>query len=993
MRQDDGLQPDAVTSARGDGGAPAGAGAPLIGHVVGHYRIDARLGAGGMGEVYRAHDTRLNRPVAIKWLSQSLPHDEAQLRRFEVEARAASSLNHPYILVVHDFGDDGGRPFIVTEFVEGESLRARLQRSAIPIAEALEIARQVAEGLAAAHARGIVHRDIKPENIMLRPDGHVKIVDFGIAKVAAAVDDTAMTASTQPGTLLGTPRYMAPEQLRGGVVDARSDVWSLAVTLFEMIAGVHPFAQASAADLVASILHGDPDLGGVGAARAVLAKALHKEAQQRHPDAHALMLELRALSTSGATPPPIDRSTAAGPRNFPVQVTSFVGREDDCAAIVDALRAGRLVTVTGAGGVGKTRLALHVGTTIAGDFTDGAWLVDLSPLADPALVPSAIAEAVRLSDRPGRDVLDVVCEECREKAMLLVLDNCEHLIDACAAIVQKILASCPAVTVLATSRETLNVPGEVIWRLRSLTTPDPDAADDAAILRSESGRLFVQRARAVRPGFEAGSEVSVAIAQICRRLDGLPLAIELAAARVGALSPIEIATRLDDRFRLLTGGSRRAVPRQRTLEAAVQWSYELLPEEERLAFSRLSVFTGGWTLDACERVCADARVPRHRMADSVVHLVDRSMVVAEDVAGDLRYRMLETLRQFGRDQLVASGEMAAARDRHLAWVMKLAEGAADRVEHGHTASLAAEVDNVRAALEWAHETGNYEAGLRIMSAARVGHLDERRRMLKALLPFADRTPLECQGQAQFTAGALAFMIGDWHWGADAMGSAAEVFARMGDRRRCAMSLTYLGACHWGAAQMPEAVAAIDRGIDEARASQSDDAIARALLFRGWVETEHDLERADALAGEAQHLAASLPNSFDLGHVLELRGFIASRTGTFPAAAATLADALHTFTTIQYNCGAHVLETAATWAAMSGRFELGAEWLGSAQRIRQETGDKPRPWEGEVQLVWLPRIEAALDAAVFTAARHRGLQRPFAQALAFAEQTLRQFARE
>jgi hypothetical protein len=248
-----------------------------------------------------------------------------------------------------------------------------------------------------------------------------------------------------------------------------------------------------------------------------------------------------------------------------------------------------------------------------------------------------------------------------------------------------------------------------------------------------------------------------------------------------------------------------------------------------------------------------------------------------------------------------------------------------------------------------------------------------------------------QGKALFTAGSLAFMIGDWPWGASAMSGAAEVFARMGDTMRRSMSLTYVGACHWGMRQMDQAVDAIDQALAEARASAIDDALARALLFRGWLETERDLGCANDLAAEAEVLAAKLTNSFDLGHVRELRGFIYTRQGAHDLAAATLADALRTFMTIQVNCGAHVLETAAVWAAMTGRFELGAEWLGSAHRIREETGDKPRPWEREVQQVWLPRVGAALDPAVFAAARERGLRRPFPDALDDAQRTLRQLA--
>ena len=269
----------------------------LIGHVVGCYRIDALVGAGGMGEVYRARDTKLDRPVALKWLPRSMAGDAERLRRFHTEAKAASSLNHPHILVVHDFGDENGRPFIVTEFVEGETLRARLDRGPIPVAEAMDIATQVAGALAAAHARGIVHRDVKPDNIMLRPDGHVKVLDFGLAKLASpAVDSAALTLLTQPGVVMGTPRYMSPEQIRGVNVDAQSDIWSLGVTLYEMVSGHAPFADTTAADLVGAILHSEPIPQALGAIGPIVGRALRKNPLERYADARDLMLELTRSS-------------------------------------------------------------------------------------------------------------------------------------------------------------------------------------------------------------------------------------------------------------------------------------------------------------------------------------------------------------------------------------------------------------------------------------------------------------------------------------------------------------------------------------------------------------------------------------------------------------------------------------------------------------------------------------------------------------------------
>jgi len=961
----------------------------LVNRVIGRYRITARLGAGGMGEVYLAVDTRLDRPVAVKWLPPSVAQDAERLHRFHAEAKAASSLNHPHILVVHDYGDDDGRPYMVTEFVDGGTLRDRLRRGSVPWAEAVDIATQVADALAAAHARGIVHRDIKPENIMLRPEGLVKIVDFGLAKlVADDVGNVTVAGHTLPGVVMGTPRYMSPEQIRGLPVEPRTDLWSLGVTLYELVSGGHPFEMSTSADVIGSILYAEPSFERLGPFEDLIRQLLRKEPLARPASARDVMSRLvalkQAIGVQSDPAAPVQHGSAV--HNFPVHITSFVGRDDDIDGVSRALGGSRLVTLTGAGGAGKTRLALQAAATLRDRFADGVWLVDLSPVSDAAGVDATVAQAFSIRDRADRPIGAALFEDLRSKSVLVVLDNCEQVIEACASLVQRLLATCPDVAVLATTRETLGVPGEVVWRLRTLSVPGPGDDDAPSIARAESVRLFLERAAGACPEFEAAERDFGAIAQICRRLDGLPLAIELAAARVGAMSTIEIAERLDDRFRLLTGGSRGAVPRQRTLEAAVSWSYDLLPEAERLLFVRLAVFPASWSLPAAERVCSDARLAQVDVADRLAHLVERSMVVANRAAGGrMRYRMLETFRQFGRDQLVASGEMADMRHRHLSWVTTLVEGTR---REAMTATVAAEQESLRVALEWAYETGRYDLGLRIIAVAAVGYLDERTRMLKLLLPFVDQAPVDVQGTVLYGAGGLAFMIGDWKWGAELMRASAEVNGRAGNAMRRALSLTYLGACHWGMGQTDAGRDMMDLGLAEARAIGDSTAMSRTLMIRGWLETERNLERAEEFAGESEREAREKGAVFDIGHARELRGFICCLKGDLVTGAEVLADALTIFKGIQENCGAHVLETSAAWAAMSRRFQLGAELLGSAQRIRQTTGDKPRPWEGAVQNDWLPRIAESLSAEQFSTAHRRGAQLTFEIALDAAAQALR-----
>ena len=417
--------------------------------------------------------------------------------------------------------------------------------------------------------------------------------------------------------------------------------------------------------------------------------------------------------------PPL-KTLDAFPNNLPLQLTSFIGRETQIAQVKKELDEHRLVTLTGSGGTGKTRLSLQVAADLLDSFPNGVWFVELAPLSDPDLIPQTVLSTLGISEQKDKSALDVLQDYLQAKKLLLVLDNCEHLITSAAAVANAILSSAPGVKILASSREALGVRGELSWHVPSLSLPDPKKLPEPeALTQYEAVRLFIDRAMLVNSHFTVTKDNAPAIAQICFRLDGIPLALELAAARVRMLSVDQISSRLDDRFRLLTGGARTALPRQQTLRAAIDWSYDLLSENERLLLRRLAVFAGGWTLELAEQTCSDETIDQYEVMDMLGKLVDKSLVAVYESVTGTRYRILETVRQYAREKLFESGEGERMRDQHLKVFVELAEQAEPEVRSHNQLfwlnRLDEELENLRAALEWAEGRDN-ESLLRLSSA-------------------------------------------------------------------------------------------------------------------------------------------------------------------------------------------------------------------------------------------------------------------------------------
>ncbi|HEY3522310.1 MAG TPA: tetratricopeptide repeat protein [Candidatus Limnocylindrales bacterium] len=467
--------------------------------------------------------------------------------------------------------------------------------------------------------------------------------------------------------------------------------------------------------------------------------------------------------------PPL-RSIDSRPNNLPRQLTTFVGRQREIGEAKAILASAPLLTLTGPGGVGKTRLAIELGADLLDDYEDGVWFVDLGPVSDPEFVGHTIATSLGVMDIAGQPILDTVIDHLRRRHVLLVLDNCEHLLDAAAQAVDALLRACAQVRVVSTSREGFAIPGEAVFPVPSLSAPEGNVRADE-LAHFESVRLFTERAAAAQPGFAVTERNATAIAQVCRRLDGVPLALELAAARVRALPVEQIATRLDDRFRLLTGSSRITVPRHQTLRQTIDWSHDLLADDERAVLRRLAAFAGGCSLEAAEAVCADERIEGWQLLDILSRLVDKSLVVADTAADEARYRMLETIREYARDRLIESGEAEAILRRHRDWFLALVEKAAPEFFRGVESAtwlerLDREHDNLRAALQWSTDEVD-EAPTALQLAAGLwrfweirGHIAEGRSWLERALAATDGEISARRADAYTGAGILAFMQGD-----------------------------------------------------------------------------------------------------------------------------------------------------------------------------------------------------------------------------------------
>ncbi len=591
----------------------------------------------------------------------------------------------------------------------------------------------------------------------------------------------------------------------------------------------------------------------------------------------------------------LGRAVAGQRSNLPEPTTSFVGRERALIEIKRALPRTRLLTLVGVGGIGKTRLALRVATEVMDAYADGVWLVEFAALEDPGLVPQTVATVFGLKGQPSKLFTQTLTEYLKARQLLLVLDNAEHLRAACAQLADVILLQCPHVVMLVTSREALGLPGEPTYRVPSLSTPGPQCdATPESLAPYDSVQLFIERARLNLPHFAVTGENAPALASICCRLDGIPLAIELAAARMRSMSMQDVNRRLDQRFRVLIGESRTAVRRQQTLRALIDWSYDLLSDAEKALLCRASIFAGGWTLEATEQVCVGDGIDDWEVLDLLTSLADKSLVVAEEQRGATRYQLLETVRQYAQDRLRQSGEETRWQDRHLRYFLATAEKAAPQLtgadQQMWLGRLETEHDNLRSALAWSSATGGDTArGLRLSAALSWfwqvrGYLGEARGWFSALLAAASSgLPAAERANALNAAGAMAHQQGDYPAARALHEESLTLRRTLGDQRGIASSLNNLGNMAFFEGDFPSAwafhheslkmrqelgdrhgVAISHNNLGAVTYEQGDFASARKLYEESLAEQRE--------LGDRQGIAASLNN---LGNVARAQGDFAS----------------------------------------------------------------------------------------------------------------------
>ncbi len=913
-----------------------------------------------MGEVYRARDTRLGREVAIKTVSLHHQSHAEALTRFELEARSASALNHPNIVTIYELGCVDNRHFIAMELVLGETVRELLACGPIPFRKAIAIAAQVADALARVHEIGVIHRDLKPDNLMVSTDGVAKILDFGLAKLLELdrpLEADASTSISKDGDVMGTLTYMSPEQANGAKLDFRSDQFSFGSVLYEMVTGFPAFQKSSAAETAAAILRDEPERIGSRMLQApppfvwIVERCLSKDPKQRYASTRDLARDLAAVRDRLADANP--SHSEPRPSNLPVPGTAFIGREQETAALRQLLNRDdvRLVTITGPGGIGKTRLALQVAGEIGQQFPAGVCFVSLSVVGESSLIAPTIAQAAGVRETGNQSAHEGLKDYLRrlDQPMLLMLDNFEHLVSA-APVISDLLSVGPKLKIVVTSQSPLHIYGEQEFPLPPLALPDPKCPLPLdSLSRLPAIALFMERARAVKHDFALTNENANAVAAVCTRLDGLPLAIELAAARIKLLSPSAMLARLESCLNLLTGGARDLPARQRTLRGTVDWSYGLLNPAEQTLFRRLSVFNGGCTLEAVEAVCDTAGDLGLDVLDGMASMVDKSLVQQVDAAGETRFGMLTTIREYALERLAASDDVASSRRSHAAYYLVLAEeGALDSTARQLWLDrLEAEHDNFRSALEYLIKTGEAEWGLRMGTAlfhfweTREYLTEGRSRIARLLALEGAAARPKLRSRLLFSAAVLAGEQGDYISAQQAFEESLETCVELNDNRGVAVALNALAVNARDRGELATSSLLFERCVAIWRDEGDPADVARALSnLANVTRLQGETARASSLYHECLEIFRKVGDVAGIAWTLNYQGDVARESNDLTTARSFYEQSLAAFSLSRDGWGiASALSDLASLSWDEGDNDEARRLYGESIQMFQNLGHK------------------------------------------------------
>ncbi|HET6732226.1 MAG TPA: protein kinase [Mycobacterium sp.] len=968
------------------------------------------VGRGGFGIVYKCTQTALDRLVAVKVLNAKL--DEKDKReRFLREQRAMGRLTgHPNIVGVLQVGETkSGFPYLVMQYHRQGSLDARIrQHGALSLDEVVRLGVKMAAALQTAHQHGILHRDVKPANILLTDYGEWALGDFGIAHIAGGFETAA-------GTFTGSPAFAAPETLTGDPPSRSSDVYGLGATVFAALTGHAAFERRSGEQLVAQFLRiasdSAPDLRESGIPddiSTVVERAMAHDPKDR-PTAASIGEEFQriqrrlgftvdelALQPEPAAERLEPRVVAPGARhllgNLPLELTSFVGRRNELSTVERMLSSSRLVTLTGIGGVGKTRLALRAASEARRDSPDGVWFVELGDLHDGALLEDVVSASLGVRDESARPLHDVLVDFLCSRKLLVVLDNCEQVVEATAKVTETLLRACPELRILATSREALGIGGEAVLRLSPMACRSADAEPiPHGVPTGDAVMLFADRAAAAVPGFKLTEDTQPIMARICSKLEGLPLAIELAAARLRAISLEQLLERLDDRYAMLTRGSRSAPTRQQTLSWSVGWSYDLCTPAEQQLWGQLSVFAGSFELEAAEDICNGDFTP-DGIVDLISALVDKSIVTRLDTGDTVRFRLLETLRDYGRERIGDSRELAELQRRHAEWYRRLVNQAAGdwfgprqvdwmkRLEREGLNLLAAlefsVVDSPQTALDITGTVHHF-------GIAR-GALTETRRWLDRALAATPSAPTAQRIKALYGCVMIAALQADMSVAKARVAEGRTLVEQMADPEAQAMISISEGSVALVSGEFETACARLEAALGEVR----DPTLrAAAMILLGWaLEFRGEIGRALLWHEKALAIAESHGESVYREYALWSLGIGWWRHRRPDRAAELLKDALQlTYVVDDPRQAAACLEGLAWIAAEEREYRRAAVLTGAAETLRRAVGATTvvLPHLLGFHLECDRRAREGLDPDEFEAARQEGCTFGFENAVTYA----------